>query len=74
MFEGTARPGNVDSLRAMARASTNPKAHFLPVQGADHFSLLAPLTRLIAAKILRDDGPTCNLTFTEEEVNKAALR
>jgi alpha/beta superfamily hydrolase len=70
VFEGTG--GNLESLQAMARASTNPKAHFLEVQGADHFSLLAPTTRLIAAKILRDDGPTCNLAFTEEEVSKAA--
>jgi dipeptidyl aminopeptidase/acylaminoacyl peptidase len=74
IFEGTIKSANLNSLQAMARASTNPKAHFLPVRGADHFSLLAPTTRLIAARILRDDGPTCNLTFTEEEVNKAAGR
>jgi hypothetical protein len=58
----------------MARASTNPKVHFLTVRGATHFSVLAPTTRLIADKILRDDGPTCNLSFTEEEVNKPFAR
>jgi hypothetical protein len=54
----------------MARSSTNEKVHFFPVRGANHFNILAPTNRLIAEKILRDDGPTCNLTFTEEELNK----
>jgi dipeptidyl aminopeptidase/acylaminoacyl peptidase len=70
VFEGMGR-GNLSSLQAMARASTNPKAHFLTVRGADHFSLLAPVTRLLAEKIVRDDGPTGGLTVTEDEVNKA---
>jgi acetyl esterase/lipase len=69
VFEGTAK-GNIDSLQAMARSSTNANAHFLAVRGADHFSILAPTTLLIADKILRDDGPTSKLTFTEAEVNK----
>jgi dipeptidyl aminopeptidase/acylaminoacyl peptidase len=73
VFEGTDR-GNIDSLQAMAHASTNPKAHFLPVRRADHFSILAPVNRLIADKVLRDDGPECNLVFTEDEVNKLFTR
>jgi acetyl esterase/lipase len=72
VFEGTG--GNIYALKTMARNSTNPKLHFFPVQGADHFDLLAPLTRLIAARILSDDGPTCNLTFTEGEVKQAVKR
>jgi hypothetical protein len=54
----------------MARASTNPQVHFVPVTGANHFNLLAPTTKLIAEKILRDDGPTSHLSFTEDEVTK----
>lgn len=69
VFEGTLQ-SNLASLQAMARHSTNPNIHFLPVRGATHFSILAPTTRLIAAKILRDDGPVSNLTFTEEELDK----
>ncbi len=69
VFEGTVQ-GNLSSLRTMARASTNPKAHFLSVRGAIHFSLLAPTNRLIAEKILRDDGAETNLAFTEEEVSR----
>jgi pimeloyl-ACP methyl ester carboxylesterase len=69
VFEGTRQPGNLGSLQAMARASGNPLAHFHPVKGADHFSILAPLTRLLAAKVLQDDGPTTNITFTEQELD-----
>ena len=69
VFEGTSR-GNVDSLQAMARSSSNPKAQFFAVRGANHFSLLAPTNRLLADRILHDDGPACNLTFTAEELSK----
>jgi dipeptidyl aminopeptidase/acylaminoacyl peptidase len=69
VFEGTVE-GNLLSLQAMARSTTNPKVHFLAARGATHFSILAPTTRLIAGKILRDDGAACNLAFTEEEVSK----
>jgi dipeptidyl aminopeptidase/acylaminoacyl peptidase len=69
VFEGTV-DGNIESLRAMARSSTNPNAHFLAVRGANHFSILAPANRLIAERILRDVGPTSNLTFTEEELGR----
>jgi hypothetical protein len=44
---------------------------FLPVAGADHFSTLAPLTRLIAKKILADTGPVTNIDFTERELAAA---
>src|SRR5262245_9065149 len=62
---------HLTALQAMSRASKNPLVHFLPVRGATHFSALAPTTRLIAGKILRDTGPACNITFTEGEVNQA---
>ena len=69
VFEGTGQ-GNLASLRAMARSSTNPNVRFLAVRGANHFSILAPTTRLLADKILRDDGPASNLTVTDEELGK----
>jgi hypothetical protein len=55
-------------------SETNPLAHFYPVRGADHFSILAPTTRLIAGKILRDDGPAANIAFTEEELHRPFAR
>lgn len=69
VFEGTLR-GNISSLRTMAKASTNPKVQFFGVERANHFNLLAPTNKLIAAKLLRDDGPECNLAFTADELNK----
>jgi dienelactone hydrolase len=73
VFEGTER-GNVASLLAMARASTNPKLHFYPIKGGNHFNILAPVTRLCSEKILRDNGPAINITFSEEELNKLLAR
>ena len=74
VFEGAAGQSNVDELQAMARASTNPMVKFLPVRKANHFTVLAPVNRLIATRILADDGPTTNLTFTEDEVNQAVAK
>lgn len=69
VFEGDQR-GNMDSLRVMAKANTNPKAKFYPVRGATHFSILAPVNGLIAKKILADTATETNVTFTEAELNK----
>jgi hypothetical protein len=72
VFEGTR--GNIESLREMAKASTNPKAHFIEVQNMDHFSVLAPMTDLIAKKILQDTGDLSNLSFSADEVNRNIVR
>jgi acetyl esterase/lipase len=69
VFEGT-KQGNLASLQVMARATTNPMVHFLPVQGATHLSVLAPTNALIARRILGDTGPTTNIAFTEQELNQ----
>jgi acetyl esterase/lipase len=73
VFEGNA-DGNLLALQIMARDSKNPKAHFYPVRGVDHFGILAPMNRFLAQKILKDDGPQTNLAFTEAEVNQAVGR
>src|SRR5437667_549581 len=46
VFEGT-NDGNLAAMRAMQEASSNPALHFYPVRGANHFNILAPLTRVI---------------------------
>ncbi|MGE3808132.1 MAG: alpha/beta hydrolase family protein, partial [Gemmataceae bacterium] len=70
VFEGTVE-GNLESLQVMARTAQNPKVQFFPVKGANHFNVLAPVNRLIAAKIRADKGASCNLAFTPAEVNKS---
>jgi dipeptidyl aminopeptidase/acylaminoacyl peptidase len=69
VLEGTTQ-GNLGALQNMARASKNTNLHFLPVKGATHFSILAPTTRLLADKIVRDTGPTTNIAVAEAEVNR----
>jgi Fe-S cluster assembly iron-binding protein IscA/acetyl esterase/lipase len=66
VIEG-ASGGNADSLRAMADVSKNAKVQFFEVKGANHFSVLAPVNRLLAQKILADSGPECNITLTQQE-------
>jgi dipeptidyl aminopeptidase/acylaminoacyl peptidase len=68
VIEGTV-DSNLESLQAMARASTNPQAHFLSVRGANHFSVLAPVCKLLADKIVHDDGASQGLSLTEQELN-----
>jgi acetyl esterase/lipase len=68
IFEGTRQPGNITALIEMAGSTKNAQVHFVPAQGANHFSVLAPVTGLIADKILADKGPKCGLAFTADEV------
>lgn len=66
VIEGTA--GNISTFKQMQRSCTNPAVRFLPVEGADHFTVLAPANEAIAKKILADTGPTTTVTFTPQEL------
>lgn len=67
VMEGTVG-GNLAALREMAKASTNANVRYLPVKGANHFNVLAPVNNLIAARVLKDTGERTNLAFTEAEL------
>jgi dipeptidyl aminopeptidase/acylaminoacyl peptidase len=69
VIEGT-REGNINSVTAMEGESNNPNAHFLAVEGATHFDVLAPTNRLIAQKILTDRGETTNISLTADELTQ----
>ncbi len=69
VFEGINQPSNIKSLEIFTRINQNPLLHFYPVNGADHRSILAPVTALIASKIVADDGPELKISFTEKELN-----
>jgi dienelactone hydrolase len=69
-FEGEQPSSNVAVIRWMAEHTKNPLLHFHPVPGHNHFSVLAPATRLIAAKVVRDTGPQTNIAFTADEIAK----
>lgn len=49
-----------------------PFKAFVAMQ-ANHFSILAPVTELIAKKILADSGPSTNIGFTQDEVDALAV-
>lgn len=74
VFEGALPHGNISSLRAMAKANQNAQVQFHPVGAVDHFSIIQPVSRLIAAKILADDAPQANIHFTDQELSSSLAR
>jgi pimeloyl-ACP methyl ester carboxylesterase len=67
VFEGTT-DGNLIALQEMQRVNKNPLVQFFPIDGHDHFSVLDPINRVIAQKILADTGEKTNITFTPTEL------
>jgi len=70
VIEGTV-DSNVDSLQAMARDSTNPQVHFLEVQGANHFSVLASACAVLAQKVANDNPNAGSLSVSSQELTEA---
>lgn len=62
VIEGADQPGNAEEVQAMSAEAASPQAQFLLVRGADHFTILAPVNQFLAEQILRDEGPTTNLS------------
>ena len=52
IIEGSKRPSNSNSLDNMCASRKSNQVHCVSVQGADHFSVLQPLTRRIASQIV----------------------
>lgn len=51
IIEGANPPGNVADLDALCAATRNPQVRCLRVPGVDHFGVLRPATRAIAAQM-----------------------
>lgn len=69
LIEG--RDGNSECLKRMEQAYQSDNVHYFVVENADHFSVLAPATRLVAQKILEDTGDAPNISITMEELDEA---
>lgn len=69
LIEGS--EGNAVNLKNIQRASENENINCYLVEGADHFSVLAPVTRLVAEKIREDTGSKASITITQEELDAA---
>ena len=72
LIEG--RDGNSENLERMQQATDNENIHGYVIEGADHFSTLAPLTRLAAEKILADTGESCSISITQDELDAAMAK
>jgi alpha/beta superfamily hydrolase len=59
IFEG--QGGNWDAVVSMQRASNNPLIQFYVIQGHDHFTVLHPLTNVLAEQIVQGE-----VQFTQE--------
>ena len=53
----------------MTQATKNSAVQFHLVPHKNHFSVLAPVTELVAAKILHDSEPDCTLSITDAEIH-----
>ncbi len=69
LIEG--RDGNGSNLERMRDATDNENLHCYVLEGADHFAPLAPITPLLAEKILADTGAESNISITQEELESA---
>jgi dienelactone hydrolase len=69
VFEGDDPPGNRGELLKLKTASASPLARFYLVPRANHFSILAPTTALIARKINADVAQRPNLQFEQAELD-----
>lgn len=69
LIEGS--DGNADNLKNIENATDNENIHCYVIPGQDHFSVLAPLTRVAAEKILSDTGAEPDITITQEELESA---
>jgi dienelactone hydrolase len=67
IFEGD-HNSNAVCVLAMRAKNANPLVKTYIVPGATHFSVLAPVTELIAKKIGADTGGETNLAFTDDEL------
>lgn len=69
VFEGTDLPTNRPSVLTLVEAAGPDsllRVFFVP--RTTHFSVLAPITALVARKIVADTGPTCAISFTADEI------
>ncbi len=73
VIEGADGESNADELRRMQAASKNHRIRFFAVPGVDHFSVLAPVNEVIAAKILKATS-AAPLELSLEELTAAAAK
>jgi acetyl esterase/lipase len=71
-FEGESSSYNNEAalMKQQAQLAGVPFEAFM-IRSGSHFTILDPITRLVARKILQDTGTTCNIQLTAAEVQEA---
>lgn len=69
VIEGT--DGNIESLRELRHASKTPRIQFFEAEGQDHFSIIQPVSMMLAQMILDDTGAAANLPVTPDSISAA---
>lgn len=72
LIEGS--EGNSANLTRMREASDNDNLHCYVIDNSDHFGVLAPITPVLAQKILADTGAEVNISVTQEELDAAMAK
>jgi alpha/beta superfamily hydrolase len=70
VFEGS-KQGNIGDLRSMKKEAYGEQINFIEAKNTDHFGILAPVTEIIAKKILQDTAARSNISFTQAEIDRA---
>lgn len=65
--------GNIAPFHYMRKMKQRAPVTFIPLFGADHFNILAPMTERLAQKILADHGPQCSIKLSESEIDDLVL-
>jgi acetyl esterase/lipase len=71
VFEGTASPSNAGALSSLTHKKGAAPIHIRRVEGVSHFSILSPVTRLLAQKILRATG---DIEVSDSDLKEAVSR
>ncbi len=67
-IEGAEPPSNKGALPWLVKDVGAAPLHPFVVPGVSHFSVLAPVTALVARKIIVDVGPSPSITLTDDEL------
>jgi dipeptidyl aminopeptidase/acylaminoacyl peptidase len=71
VIEGVNAPSNAAALPWILKGAGAAPIKAFAVPGVSHFSVLAPVTALLAKKIVEDAGPTPSIRLTDEELTRA---
>ena len=72
IFEGAdGGASTAADVRRLGEVSENANVHTFIIEGGDHFDILAPVTGLVAQKILQDTGASVNIALTNAEIQSA---